>query len=93
MKRMSNAMVSKWFGWESRSLKIDGAWTFVWVKRDTDGGWTVAWESIPCGERQVSIARLAEIATRCGETRSGVVERLIRDAELPRPRTAGATRT
>ena len=28
-----------------------------------------------------ALARLAEIATRCGETRSGVVERLIRDAE------------
>ena len=40
-----------------------------------------------------AIARLAEIATRCGETRSGVVERLIREAEMPRPRTAGATRT
>lgn len=36
-----------------------------------------------------AIARLAEIATRCGETRSGVVERLIRDAEMPRPKTAG----
>ena len=36
-----------------------------------------------------AIARLAEIATRCGETRSGVVERLIREAEMPRPRTAG----
>ena len=36
-----------------------------------------------------ALARLAEIATRCGETRSGVVERLIRDAEMPRPRTAG----
>lgn len=40
-----------------------------------------------------AIARLAEIATRCGETRSGVVEKLIRDAEMPRPRTAGAART
>ena len=40
-----------------------------------------------------AIARLAEIATRCGETRSGVVEKLIREAEMPRPRTAGATRT
>jgi hypothetical protein len=30
------------------------------------------------------LARLAEIATRCGETRSGVVERLVRDADLPR---------
>jgi hypothetical protein len=36
-----------------------------------------------------AIARLAEIATRCGETRSGVVERLIREAEMPRPKTAG----
>jgi len=36
-----------------------------------------------------ALSRLAEIATRCGETRSGVVERLIRDAEMPRPRTAG----
>ena len=40
-----------------------------------------------------AIARLAEIATRCGETRSGVVEKLIREAEMPRPRTAGAMRT
>ena len=40
-----------------------------------------------------AIARLAEIATRCGETRSGVVEKLIREAEMPRPRTAGAART
>jgi hypothetical protein len=36
-----------------------------------------------------AIARLAEMATRCGETRSGVVERLIREAEMPRPKTAG----
>ena len=36
-----------------------------------------------------ALARLAEIATRCGETRSGVVERLIREAEMPRPRSAG----
>jgi len=33
--------------------------------------------------------RLDELATRCGETRSGMVERLIRDAEMPRPKTAG----
>lgn len=38
-----------------------------------------------------AIARLAEIATRCGETRSGVVERLIREAEMPRPRPAGTS--
>ena len=38
-----------------------------------------------------AIARLAEIAARCGETRSGVVERLIREAEMPRPKTAGKT--
>jgi hypothetical protein len=36
-----------------------------------------------------AIARLAEIATRCGETRSGVVEKLIREAEMPRPKMAG----
>lgn len=36
-----------------------------------------------------AIARLAEIATRCGETRSGMVERLVREAEMPRPKTAG----
>ena len=36
-----------------------------------------------------ALARLAEIATRCGETRSGTVERLIREAEMPRPRAAG----
>ena len=36
-----------------------------------------------------ALSRLAEIATRCGETRSGVVERLIRDADMPRPRSAG----
>ena len=40
-----------------------------------------------------AIARLAEIATRCGETRSGVVEKLIREAEVPRLRTVGAMRT
>lgn len=34
-----------------------------------------------------AIARLKEMATRCGETRSGMVERLIRDAEMPRPKT------
>ena len=33
--------------------------------------------------------RLDEMATRCGETRSGMVERLVRDAEMPRPKTAG----
>jgi len=36
-----------------------------------------------------AIARLDEMATRCGETRSGMVERLVREAEMPRPRTAG----
>ncbi len=36
-----------------------------------------------------AIARLDEMATRCGETRSGMVERLVRDAEMPRPKTAG----
>ena len=40
-----------------------------------------------------AIARLKEIATRCGESSSAVVERLIWKAEMPRPRTAGATRT
>ena len=39
-----------------------------------------------------AIARLAEIATRSGETRSGVVERLVREAEMPRPRPAGQSR-
>ena len=34
-----------------------------------------------------AITRLAEIATRCGETRSGVVEKLIREAKMPRPKT------
>ena len=34
-----------------------------------------------------AIARLKEIATRCGESSSGMVERLIRDAEMPRPKT------
>ena len=33
-----------------------------------------------------AIERLTEMATRCGETRSGMVERLIRDAEMPRPK-------
>jgi len=37
-----------------------------------------------------AIARLAEIATRCGETRSGMVERLVREAEMP---THGRRRT
>jgi ribbon-helix-helix CopG family protein len=36
-----------------------------------------------------AIARLDEMATRCGETRSGMLERLIREAEMPRPKTAG----
>ena len=40
-----------------------------------------------------AIERVTEMATRCGETRSGVVEKLIREAEMPRPRTVGATRT
>ena len=39
-----------------------------------------------------AIARLQEIATRCGESRSAVVERLVRDAEMPRSRTGHATR-
>jgi hypothetical protein len=39
-----------------------------------------------------AIARLAEIATRGGETRSGVVERLIRECEMPRPKPAGQAR-
>ena len=34
-----------------------------------------------------AIARLTEMATRCGETRSGMVERLVRDAEMPSPKT------
>ena len=33
--------------------------------------------------------RLDEMATRCGETRSGMVERLVREAEMPRPKTTG----
>ena len=50
--------------------------------------------TLELGEQDLRmLARLAEIATRCGETRSGVVEKLIREAEMPRPRTAGATRT
>lgn len=36
--------------------------------------------------------RLDEMATRCGETRSGMVERLVRSAEMPRPRTAGTSK-
>jgi len=36
--------------------------------------------------------RLDEMATRCGETRSGMVERLIREAEMPRPKTAGTSK-
>jgi hypothetical protein len=35
-----------------------------------------------------AIARLTEMATRCGETSSGMVERLVREAEMPRPKTA-----
>jgi len=38
-----------------------------------------------------AIARLAEIATRRGESRSGVVERLVREAEMPRPRSGPRT--
>jgi hypothetical protein len=33
--------------------------------------------------------RLDEMATRCGETRSGMVEKLVRETEMPRPLTAG----
>lgn len=33
--------------------------------------------------------RLDEMATRCGETRSGMIEKLVRETEMPRPRTAG----
>ena len=40
-----------------------------------------------------AITRLAEIATRCGETRSGVVEKLIREAEMPRPARTSQART
>jgi len=40
-----------------------------------------------------AISRLAEIATRCGETRSGAMERLIREAEMPRPMTAAAPKS
>jgi hypothetical protein len=36
-----------------------------------------------------ALTRLAEIATRSGETRSGVVERLVREAEMPRAKPAG----
>jgi hypothetical protein len=35
-----------------------------------------------------AIARLTEMATRCGETRSGMVERLVREAEMPRDSAA-----
>ena len=35
-----------------------------------------------------AIERLKEIATRCGESSSGVVERLVREAEMSRPKTA-----
>ena len=35
-----------------------------------------------------AIARLKEIATRCGESSSAVVERFIWKAEMPRPKTA-----
>jgi predicted transcriptional regulator len=33
--------------------------------------------------------RLDEMATRCGETRSGMVEKLVRETEMLRPLTAG----
>jgi hypothetical protein len=36
-----------------------------------------------------AIARLKEMATRCGESSSSVVEKLIREAPMPRPRTVG----
>jgi predicted transcriptional regulator len=39
-----------------------------------------------------AISRLAEIASRRGESRSSVVEKWIRDEEMPRPRTGYATR-
>jgi len=31
-----------------------------------------------------AIARLDEMASRCGETRSGMVERIVREAEMPK---------
>jgi metal-responsive CopG/Arc/MetJ family transcriptional regulator len=34
------------------------------------------------------IARLDEMAQRCCVTRSAMVERLVRDAEMPRPKPA-----
>jgi len=37
--------------------------------------------------------RLDEIATRCGETRSGMVERLVREAEMPQGRYAPEVRS
>jgi hypothetical protein len=36
-----------------------------------------------------AITRLSEIASRSGESRSGIVEKLIREAEMPRHKTAG----
>jgi len=39
---------------------------------------------IHCSLSTEAIARLDKLAARCGETRSGMVERLIREAELPR---------
>lgn len=38
-----------------------------------------------------AIARLDEMATRCGETRSGMVEKLVRETEMPRPIKVGRT--
>ena len=39
-----------------------------------------------------TIARLDEMASRCVVSRSGMVERLVREADMPIPRTSGAKR-
>jgi hypothetical protein len=41
---------------------------------------------IHCTLSTEAIARLDKMAARCGETRSGMIERLVREAELPRAR-------
>ena len=48
-------MKSKWAGWSSHKVMVDGKCAYVWVQRDSDGaGWTVAWETVWGGEKQVS---------------------------------------
>jgi hypothetical protein len=67
------------------------------VDREPDcfGGWDGMSRKRPLLHLTLSpeaIARLDELAVRSGESKSGVVERLVREAELPRKK-AGSEAT